>query len=311
MHMIEKITKKIRHELKFGNTRYYERISEKILQSIYKKRLRKKVEELPPLVLNTEKPMLTLATVANKRNFYESVAALYSFCFWKRDISIHYHEDGTLGEEEISFLKTKFPGIKVFLRNEQNKKVDEELASRGLSNCRDLRECFFLSIKLFDMILEKKTNYLLHIDSDALFFRKPEQIIAIADAAKLNGCYNADAHNAYTFPAEMMEKYTHKPMLERFNSGLLLHNFDESVFNFIEQIMEGRAGAASSWHLEQTLLAMCASYRGDFLMLPEDYDLGRKRRKKGHNLISEHYVNHTGHDFHKDFINQISPQFLV
>jgi len=199
----------------------------------------------------------------------------------------------------------------VFLRAEQNRKVDEELASRDLSNCRALRECFFLSIKLFDMIFEKKTNYLLHIDSDVLFFRKPEQIIEIADTGKLNGCYNADVVNAYTFDTKMMETYTHKPMLERFNSGLLLHNFDEGIFNLIEHIMDGRANATSSWHLEQTLLAMYASYCGDFLMLSKDYDVCRKGRKKEHNLVSEHYTHGTGYDFYKDFINQISPQFIT
>jgi hypothetical protein len=282
-----------------------------VSKTLYKKRLKRRMEELPSLVLNTEKATLTLATVANKRNFYESVAALYSFCFWKRDIQIHYHEDGTLGEEEIAFLKKKFPGIKVFLRNEQNRKVDEELTLRGLNNCRALRERFFLSIKLFDMILEKKTGYLLHIDSDALFFRKPEQIIEIADTGKLNGCYNADVGNIYSFDMKLMETYIHKPMLERFNSGLLLHNFDEAVFNLVEQVMEGRADAVSSWHLEQTLLAMYASYRGDFLMLSKDYDVGRQELKKGHNLVSEHYCHNTGHDFHKDFINRISPQFLA
>lgn len=309
--MIKKIVTKIRHELKFDNPNYYRRVSEKILKTIYKKRLKRRMEELPALVLDSEKATLTLATVANKRNFYESAAALYSFCFWKRDIHIHYHEDGTLDEEEITFLKEKFPGIKVFLRTEQNKKVDEALASRGLSNCQALRECFFLSIKLFDMILGKKTDYLLHIDSDALFFRKPEQIIDIATTGKLNGCYNADVNNAYSFDAKTMETFVHRPMLERFNSGLILHNFDEDIFNLVEQVMEGRAHAAASWHLEQTLLAMYASNRGDFLMLPEDYDVCRKGRGKGHNLVSEHYTHSTGHDFHKDFINQISPQFMA
>jgi hypothetical protein len=109
----------------------------------------------------------------------------------------------------------------------------------------------------------------------------------------------------------MMETYVHKPMLERFNSGLLLHNFDEGIFNLIEQVMEGRADATVSWHLEQTLLAMYASYCGGFLMLPKEYDLGRRGRTEGHSLISEHYTHHTGHDFHKDFINQISPQFMA
>jgi len=50
--MIKKIITKIRHELKFNNTKYYKRVSDKILKTLYKKRLRKRMEELLPLVLN-------------------------------------------------------------------------------------------------------------------------------------------------------------------------------------------------------------------------------------------------------------------
>ncbi|WP_299582775.1 glycosyltransferase [Mucilaginibacter sp.] len=250
-----------------------------------------------------------MATLSNKKNFYESVAALYSFCFWNKNVYLHYHEDGTLTEKEIGFLKKKFPGIKVFLRSDENIKVKTLLASKGLENCKKLRDVFFLSIKLFDMIVEKQTNYLLHIDSDVLFFSRPDEILDIVEKGNYNGCYNCDVSNSYTFDNETMSRYLTSEMIGRFNSGLILHNFDESFFNFINGVIEGNLYKTESWHLEQTLLAMFASEKGNFLGLPKHYDLARKEMFLGNKITSEHYVDGAGSVFHRDFINKLYPLF--
>jgi hypothetical protein len=307
--MAGNIIKKIGYELQFKNTDYYTRISDKFWQTRYKRLLRKCVNNLAPLHLQSENAKLTLATLCNKRNFYESVAALYSFCFWKRDLRIHYHEDGTLTENEIEFLKKIFPGITVFRRSGQNLKINELLLSEGLVNSAHLRERFFLSIKLFDMINEKTTPYLLHIDSDVLFFSRPNQILDIVEKSNYNGCYNRDVNEMASFDMETIKKYISKPFLPMFNSGLILHNFDAEIFKFVDNIMHGHPEALKSWHLEQTFLAMYASEKGNFLGLPKEYDLARRERNAGNEIISEHYVHHTGYAFHKDFLYKISPLF--
>jgi hypothetical protein len=307
--MINQIIKKIKFELQFKNRNYYERIEHKLFKTIYRRILRNKLSLLTPITLQTENAKFTLATVANKKRFSESVAALYSFCFWERNICINYHEDGSLSDDEISYLKEKFKGITIVRRSEQNIKIKDDLLSKGLYNAAQLRERFFLSIKLFDMINEKKTPYLLHIDSDVLFFSKPHEILDIVEKGNLNGCYNLDVNNANTFDDDTIEKYISSPMIERFNSGLLLHNFDESLFSFVDTVMEGRPEAATSWHLEQTLLAMYASQKGNFLGLPKNYDLGQRYKKTGDTVVSEHYVQGTAYDFHKDFIYKLYPLY--
>ena len=307
--MIKKIIEKIKYELQFNNPHYYRRISEKIFKTNYQRLLRKKLSKLSPITPDKENAKLTVATLANKKRFYESVAALYSFCFWKRDICLHYHEDGTLTEKNIDFLKKLFPGITIFRRREQNLKVKDQLLSKGLSNCAQLRGEFFLSIKLFDMIYEKNTPYLLHIDSDVLFFSRPDEILNIIEEGNFNGCYNVDVDIAYSFDNVTIAKYIYVPMINRFNSGLLLHNFNEELFDFVDAVMKDNHQSKSPWHLEQTLLAMYASYKGNFLGLPESYDLGRRQKKLGNKITSEHYVHNTGYEFHKDFIYKISPLY--
>ena len=308
--MIGKIIEKIKYELRFDNANYYVRISEKIAKNTYNKRLRKKIDSLAPIELIGANAKLTLAMLANKLNFYESVAALYSFCYWKRDIQIHYHEDGTLTEKEISYLENMFRGIEIFRRSEQDVEVRDYLISKKLDDCAELRGHFVFAIRSFDMIIHKKTPYLLQIDSDVLFFSKPHEILDIVDKGNYNGCYNLDVSNAYTFSPETMGKYVPVPVVNRFNAGVFMHNFNEDFFSFFQDILKKQPEAITSWHLEQTVFAMYASLKGDFLALPKYYDLARKERSLGTKLVSEHYVHHTGSDFHKDFLYKISPLFI-
>jgi|SRR6185437_8204147 len=307
--MLKKIIDKIRYELRFNNTSYYTRISDKINKKTYQRILRKKVNALPPISLRKDNAQLTLAILANKKNFYESIAALYSFCFWNRNIQVHYHEDGTLSENEFEILKKKFPGITIFIRSEQSQKVGDYLLAKGLPHCAQLRGHFLFAIRSFDMIIEKKTPYLLQIDSDVLFFSKPAEILAIVKKGDLNGCYNRDVLSMYSFDDPTIAKYIPAPLIHNFNAGVFLHNFDESFFGFVDAILEQERQAGGSWHLEQTLFAMYASLKGNFSELPKTYALGKEARTIGKEVISKHYVHNTGYDFHKDFIYRLYPLF--
>jgi hypothetical protein len=302
-----KLLQKIKYELQFNNTSYYERISHKILKKKYNKLLHKRLKTLPPIELKKENAKLTLAILSNKKNFYESVAALYSFCYWKREIHIHYHEDGTLDEQDIAYLKNIFKGIDVFIRAEQNSIVKDHLLAKDLSNCAQLRDHFIFAIRSFDMIIHKKTPYLLQIDSDVLFFSKPHEILDIIETGDHNGCYNCDVVNAYTFNNEILSKYIPMPPVEKFNAGIFLHNFNDDFFAFFDNVLEHQPESVTSWHLEQTAFAMYVTYKGNFLALPKEYDLARKERDAGNKIISEHYVHNTGSDFHRDFIYKIFP----
>jgi hypothetical protein len=74
--------------------------------------------------------------------------------------------------------------------------------------------------------------------------------------------------------------------------------------------MDKEFHAVTSWHLEQTLFAMYASIKGNFLPLPKYYDIVRRERNLGNKLTSEHYCHNTGYDMHKDFIYKLLPIYL-
>jgi uncharacterized protein (UPF0248 family) len=307
--VIKKILQKIKYELQFNNTQYYTRVSERVLKGYYKKIRRKQLLQLPPLALKTENAQLTLSILASKKNFDDSLAAMYSLCFWRTNIKIHYHEDGSLQEEDIAILNKLFPGIKVFRRKAQNEKVINYLNNQGLTYCAKLRESFVLSLKLIDTLLEKDTPYMLMIDSDVLFFSRPDEIFKVVDDAVLNGCYNVDIANVYSFTDEILSKYLDNDILNCVNTGVFLHNFDKGSFAFMENILANELKLPSPWHMEQTLFAMYATKVQNFIPLPAYYDLARQLRDRGKPIVSEHYVHHTGYNIQKDFIDKLYPLY--
>jgi len=307
--MAGKIINKIKHELKFGNTAYYTRISDKIANTYYKTVLKKKIASLQPIVTNKKDALLTLAILANKRNFFESIAAIYSFCFWNKDTIIHYHEDGTLTEADVAILHKVFPDIKVFRRKDQDVAVMNYLTNNQFTYCSKLRENFIFSLRLFDSLIEKKTPYLLQIDSDVLFFSRPAKILEIVEKGNANGCFNNDKHDAYSFTDDVLRNYLSVPMVKKFNAGLFLFNLSTSCFPFIEDVLKNELQSPVSWHMEQTLFAMCATNAGNYISLPQTYDLGRQLAKTGAEVISQHYVHNTGYNFHKDFIYKLYPLY--
>lgn len=307
--MINKIIKKIRYELQFNNPHYYTRVKEHFLKKYYKRLLRRKIKGLAPIALKQDDSKLTLTMFSGKKSLYESLAALYSVCFWRNDMQVHYYEDGSMDEHDIDQVKSLFPGIVIFRRKEETAKIIRLLKDKGLEECARLHEHYVFSIRLFDMVAEKKTPYLLQIDSDVLIFDDPKHIWDVVDNDTHNGCYNVDTISGYCYTPDIVAKYVSGPILEALNVGVFLHNFDETFFDFCENIIKNEPEGTLTWHLEQTLFAMQATQKGDFLALPKQYDLGRRERNRGNKIISEHYCHNTGYDMHKDFIYKLIPMY--
>jgi len=306
--MIRKILKKIAYELRFDNPQYYQRISDKVFKTYYRKKLRKTLNKLKPIEFKTTPTTLTICMLSGHRHFLESVAAIYSFCAWEKNVNLHYHEDGSLKNDEIAFLEQKFKGIKIFKKADQNGIVHDFLLANQLPKSAELRKKYVFALRLFDAIIHNRSPYLLQFDSDVLFFKKPKELLDILANENLKGCYNKDVVDAYTFSSEVLAKYIDKPMLRMFNCGLLLHCFEKlPFFQYIEKIITNEDESWNSWHIEQTLFAMYATNEGGYEQLPIVYDLARKERNRGIDITSEHYVHSTGYDLHKDFLYKIYP----
>ncbi|NWO05212.1 MAG: hypothetical protein HLX50_05790 [Alteromonadaceae bacterium] len=116
-----------------------------------------------------------------------AVAALKSLLRFKPPLAVVIHGDRTLNESHRAFLQTQIPGCRVILLSEADRAfaTDPELAELRanipgrftLPNGYE-RQCAAWALKVLDFRTLARTDKVLVLDSDTLFLRAPDELLA-------------------------------------------------------------------------------------------------------------------------------------
>lgn len=116
--------------------------------------------------------------LCQKSDLWMLVWSLRSFLYFSRlgPKAIIIHDDGSIDQKSARLLEGKFSNLKVFLRSEADEAIlNKSNLSGKILNYR--RTGFPLILKLVDTILLSKASKSLIMDSDILFFNRPEEVI--------------------------------------------------------------------------------------------------------------------------------------
>jgi hypothetical protein len=223
-----------------------------------------------------------------------------TMAFWALKSFYHYlderpplvvHDDGSLTAESFRLLHEHFPGCTVIRadRAEEDDRLRESLKSLRLCELWRFRSDFQLAKKLFDFPCFGTEPFIVGIDSDILFFRKPLEILECSRAAA--PFMSSDYQDAYEFDAADFG------LIPRLNSGLFGLRRDDFDFRLVETLLESSVDATPArrfqfWKgwLEQTMLACLFSRSAGRRVL----DLSRYQISSmliGDETISQHFVN--------------------
>ncbi len=216
--------------------------------------------------------------------------ALASFLhFSETGWPIVIHDDGTLPEEAVEVFKGLFDSCRIILRAESDADLSQVL--RPYPFCLDYRNTHPLGLKVFDMAHYARGERFIVLDSDVLFFRRPQEIINWAKGPLAKDCwFNEDAHEASLITASEAREELNVKLWNRVNSGLGLLYRPAIDFDFCD-----RALAVTSilrghiWRVEQTLFALCASRQGKGGLLPKTYEVSLKKHASK-DVVARHYV---------------------
>jgi hypothetical protein len=199
------------------------------------------------------------------------------------------HDDGSLTEESVRLLYDHFPGCTVIRadRADEDSRLRESLKYLPLCELWRFQCDFQLAKKLFDFPCLSTEPFIVGIDSDILFFRKPVEIL---ECARVSAPFmSSDYQEAYEFDAP--------ELIPRLNSGLFGLRRDDFDFRLVETLLEARVDASPAhrfqfWKgwLEQTLLACLFSRSVGRRVL----DLSRYQISSmliSDQTISQHFVN--------------------
>jgi hypothetical protein len=208
---------------------------------------------------------------------------------WRRDwvnlvwaLKTFYHQagvdyplivhDGGLLPKQVPVLLAHFPGARFVSRAEADARFPAELRRRGLKWSADYRAKNVSTRKLFDFYLDSAADYVLTIDSDILFFRRPDELIARPGGWPRN-LYNRDGDFWYSMSVDELEAAFGLRVPPCVNSGLAVVRRESIDFPTIDRYLEHPKLFADPWVTEQTLHALCSTAYG-LEFLPDTYRVG-------------------------------------
>jgi hypothetical protein len=211
------------------------------------------------------------------------------FHFTDQSWPVVIHDDGSLPDEAREKLSELFEGCRIISRSEADEVMQREL--RPFPYCLDYRNAHPLALKIFDMAKFAAGDRFIVLDSDVLFFKRPQEIIQWATGEPTRECwFNEDVSESSLVTAEEAREELNVKLWSRVNSGLCLLYRPAIDFDFCD-----RALAVTSilrghiWRVEQTLFALCASRNGRGGLLPKTYEVSLKRHAT-RDAVARHYV---------------------
>jgi hypothetical protein len=230
------------------------------------------------------------------------------FHFTGRNWRVFIHDDGRLPPEASPAFVHMFPGVRGVSAHEADRTVLDALADYPA--CREYRLAHPLARKIFDIPTLTRAERFIILDSDLIFFRKPEAILRWCDHGKGQSWFNKDAREAMPIPRSEVRERLGIDAWHCVNSGLCL--IDRAVIDFAlceRALRKTRLLQKHIWLVEQSLFAICASAVGRGGLLPADYEVSLKPNAAP-GIVARHYVGAVRQRFYGEGIPMVKKALL-
>lgn len=247
----------------------------------------------PAIARRREYPRLeepvSLHMVLSQRMMEMGMLTLRSLEFHtRRQWAPFIHEDGSLTDADVARLQENFPDARIIRRAAADQALEEALAA--FPACRENRRKHNWFLKNFDTWHYAPHGRYIVIDSDIVFFRRPELLLQWISSPDEKVWLMEDTNEKYALPRAGIEAEMGFPLWKKVNSGLDLMPraaFDPAL---AEKFLSRCAPKAEKFQfLEQTFFAVAGSAWGRGGTLPAEYEIswGNFRRRHG---VCRHYV---------------------
>ena len=176
---------------------------------------------------------------------------------------VFFHDDGTLGPSQVECILRAFPGGRVILRSEADRRADKVLSR--FSYCRKARRRIPELLKLTDPWMWHDGDAMI-LDSDLLFFSRVSEILSWINSDRLANRLNRDIENAYCLTKSDVHEHLGIRLIDRLNSGLALCARRSMDYQLVEAVLEFCEINKPTLHVEQTVQAILSSRYGAELL---------------------------------------------
>ncbi|MBW2984749.1 hypothetical protein KY361_06535 [Candidatus Woesearchaeota archaeon] len=185
---------------------------------------------------------------------------------------VFVYDDGTLTEDDQALIKKAVKNVKIM--SLKDNKIPNKLNRHP--NCLNFFKKNIFGKRLFGIYFSAKTDKIIILDSDVLFFKKPKEIINWAKSKKRYTLFNKDLgkDGSIIFNKEDFKRFGIKK-IDYFNAGLVCTHRSFIDLGSAERIIEymhkyKKDALYWKWTSEQTALAVLIS-RFENKALPDTY----------------------------------------
>jgi len=236
---------------------------------------------------------IELHTLACQFDFLNTLWCLKTFYYFSgiRPRLVIY-DDGSLSEAAIRTFYGHFVNCQVVRHDEFHRDMEDFLkAYRMCLKYSRIKE-FYCALKLFGPMYYAKSEYVLYLDSDILFFKKPDEMLKCMESG--TPFYMSDYQDAYSYPVEFLKNLLNIKLPHNINAGLscfskrnFAGNLDLAEFYFKNVYELADRDVQANRH-EQTLAAIFLS-KANAVRLGGEYQISKERITD--KTISHHFVD--------------------
>lgn len=201
-----------------------------------------------------------------------------------------FHDDGSFDAETVSHLKNLFPAGEIRPRAENDDRLATLLPPARFPFLHDRRRFYPNILKLTD-VHAGASGARLVLDSDMLFFRRPDFLLAWIDDP-VAPLHMVDVQDSYGYPLPLMAALAGAPIPPRINvgiTGLRSESLDWDKLEYWCRTLIKNHG--TSYYLEQALVAMLVAGQDRAVAPAADYLLAPGLSEcRGPTAALHHYV---------------------
>jgi hypothetical protein len=213
----------------------------------------------------------TVHLMSGRRFWYQTAFCLHSLAHQaKVPIRVELYDDGTLAGEYVTRLQRLGLEMRVHSFPELCQKRDDLLPATRFPTLRERWDNYPNIRKLIDVHLGSG-GWKLVIDSDLLFFRRPEALLSWLEAP--NRILHAiDSEESYGYSRPLLERLAGAPLPVRLNVGICGLASDALDWDELEAwTAELHRCEKTNYYLEQALVAMLAARQPSQALSAVDY----------------------------------------
>jgi hypothetical protein len=246
----------------------------------------------PPVVCE-EEGRFELHTLTCKRDFLNTLWSLKTFYYFSgiRPKLVIY-DDGSLSETARKFLCGNFVNCQIIRRDTFRRDMEDFLKAYNMSLKFSKIKSFYCALKFFGPMYYAKSEYVLYLDSDILFFKEPGEMLNQMESG--TPFYMSDYQDAYSYPVVFLQKLLDIKIGHAINAGLFYFSKKDFIGNldlaeaYFKKVYELAHKKVLMNRHEQTLVAIFLS-KANAVRLGGEYQISKKQVTD--ETISHHFVN--------------------